>query len=920
MQPKNRCMRYTMDNKYSSYAHSASGFLGSQKAATLPAMGMCSASGGLPFPFASLQRDCVRQNCYFSSPCVPNISVPVDVQKVSSFTEPVSVVDADSRSRNVWLLNEGLQGGERQNERVSPACIVSAQALASDSTLETQQPQITTANFSALPTTTLERSSPKCSSSPRSTSTSTHLTMVLSQHSPVAAKPIYYDGLSNQKTFGGAYKSVQTLLSKPPPARHRAPSTYGAMSFGSGQPYVENASMKQMRNMYPIEAKNGMKDVPMWLKSLRLHKYTQMLQQMGYDEMMALDERKLEALNVTKGARKKIMQSIQKLRERVPMLKQMEKSIEQRGGDVACVIVELRGTMNTPIRSFPPPGALPGQYTQARIDGIGYTADELDDENLPGHITRILGKVHDAVIESRERIMPLLEDEYYGWLLQTYDRIINHEAFTVTQKQRVAGWKRAMRKVCSPPVGRKGTRLPHASVLLASGSTPAANQQSPQCLASSSIGSRMGGTSTPNIAHAISQTALQNALASLLHACSSSRVPLSSQAAAYYLGIASVTSLLSSPELMKQLQDLMAPGNAPSPQFQQQLHQQLLATALAQSTQQQSANVINSSFMAPQKPVNGVASPTTFTVTPEQPFANLPIRPQQQSCPQLPQSNIWKNFTQQEPQPPFGLVENSQALTTSSCSTYSLSEVMSPPVPDSSIASCLATSTSAVTQNASSIAAHSLYSPTVELRPCCAAMANSGSSCAPSTVSPIESIQQRLPPHTSPFPSPPAQPTGGHRRSSSNTSSIVSGFCSSWTNVEQTQKPGAVGRCLFDSVTLPLTHMNSMPSMQSAVQQQRRLSNQESSLFGAARPACASSVSPSSRLGSTSSSSGYSSSASDRSSGAGSPPGLTVYNFASEHASGELDNMCRDVAALNFKADSQFLHMNLPSNGMGVLP
>lgn len=66
-------------------------------------------------------------------------------------------------------------------------------------------------------------------------------------------------------------------------------------------------------------------DVPMWLKSLRLHKYTQMLQQMGYDEMMALDERKLEALNVTKGARKKIMQSIQKLRERVPMLKQMEK-------------------------------------------------------------------------------------------------------------------------------------------------------------------------------------------------------------------------------------------------------------------------------------------------------------------------------------------------------------------------------------------------------------------------------------------------------------------------------------------------------------------------------------------------------------------------------------------------------------------
>lgn len=52
-------------------------------------------------------------------------------------------------------------------------------------------------------------------------------------------------------------------------------------------------------------------------------------------------------------------------------------------------------------------------------------------QNLPGHITRILGKVHDAVMESRERIMPPLEDEYYGWLLQTYDRIINHEVRTL---------------------------------------------------------------------------------------------------------------------------------------------------------------------------------------------------------------------------------------------------------------------------------------------------------------------------------------------------------------------------------------------------------------------------------------------------------------------------------------------------------
>lgn len=40
--------------------------------------------------------------------------------------------------------------------------------------------------------------------------------------------------------------------------------------------------------------------------------------------MMQLTEQKLEKLNVTKGARKKILQSIQKLHERVHQIRQLE--------------------------------------------------------------------------------------------------------------------------------------------------------------------------------------------------------------------------------------------------------------------------------------------------------------------------------------------------------------------------------------------------------------------------------------------------------------------------------------------------------------------------------------------------------------------------------------------------------------------
>lgn len=39
---------------------------------------------------------------------------------------------------------------------------------------------------------------------------------------------------------------------------------------------------------------------------------------------MTLDEQQLEQKQVTKGARKKILQSVQKLKERVTLLKQLE--------------------------------------------------------------------------------------------------------------------------------------------------------------------------------------------------------------------------------------------------------------------------------------------------------------------------------------------------------------------------------------------------------------------------------------------------------------------------------------------------------------------------------------------------------------------------------------------------------------------
>ncbi|KAI6188882.1 Protein Smaug [Aphelenchoides besseyi] len=177
----------------------------------------------------------------------------------------------------------------------------------------------------------------------------------------------------------------------------------------------------------------GMKDVPLWLKSLRLHKYTRLFQEMPYDEMMALNDQRLEQRQVTKGARKKILQSLAKLKDRSQLIRQLEKSIDEYG-DVRCLIVELRAMMHTPIAMYlPKEHPKPSNYM---IDAIGIPALEVPDENLPGHIARLCMRLHDYLFQNGQpQIEKMgLEDEYVLKLLQVYDKLLANEAFTYRQK------------------------------------------------------------------------------------------------------------------------------------------------------------------------------------------------------------------------------------------------------------------------------------------------------------------------------------------------------------------------------------------------------------------------------------------------------------------------------------------------------
>ncbi|CAF4857947.1 unnamed protein product [Pieris macdunnoughi] len=108
----------------------------------------------------------------------------------------------------------------------------------------------------------------------------------------------------------------------------------------------------------------GMSTVAQWLKSLRLHKYVWLFTNITYEQMMAMDEKHLEKLGVTKGARHKILLSIKKLSERSAILESVQSELKSGAGPgpLLRALDKLRGVMLSPM---PPTSDLPAALVAA---------------------------------------------------------------------------------------------------------------------------------------------------------------------------------------------------------------------------------------------------------------------------------------------------------------------------------------------------------------------------------------------------------------------------------------------------------------------------------------------------------------------------------------------------------------------------
>ncbi|KRZ79453.1 Protein Smaug -like protein 2 [Trichinella papuae] len=197
----------------------------------------------------------------------------------------------------------------------------------------------------------------------------------------------------------------------------------------NNSPAATKVNFANAVNFEPAE--EAMRDIPQWLKMLRLHKYTPLFSKISYDDMMTFSEEKLEALGVTKGARKKIVLSIEKLKQRAKTLKQLEKEGFYQSGSLRATLNELKCICLSPIRCYCPPN-----------DGFESLPDEIDDDNIPAHFTRILGKICTQLLVTSE-----IEEDCVQICTEIMEKCANHPAFTEAQKKRLSNCRHELRKI-----------------------------------------------------------------------------------------------------------------------------------------------------------------------------------------------------------------------------------------------------------------------------------------------------------------------------------------------------------------------------------------------------------------------------------------------------------------------------------------
>lgn len=169
--------------------------------------------------------------------------------------------------------------------------------------------------------------------------------------------------LPNDATPAYDQWSSQENLNKPPVQKQRS------YSLSSDNPLLLNPQLQTSSSetkLQDLQNQPSMKSIMSWLKSLRLHKYSWVFNNLTYEQMLRLDDDMLETIGITKGARHKILLSIAKLKDRSTMLTELETEV-MNGADLNAALKKVKSVLQSPL-----------QIAKG--------------EDLPAQIVRVMGK------------------------------------------------------------------------------------------------------------------------------------------------------------------------------------------------------------------------------------------------------------------------------------------------------------------------------------------------------------------------------------------------------------------------------------------------------------------------------------------------------------------------------------------------
>ncbi|BET00654.1 sterile alpha motif domain containing [Nesidiocoris tenuis] len=197
-----------------------------------------------------------------------------------------------------------------------------------------------------------------------------------------------------------------------------------------------------------------MRDLKNWLKSLRLHKYFHIFSHLSYEQILSITDANFDSVlesiggpAVTQGARRKIILSIIKLRERSNLLADLEQDV-MHGGHLLTAMDELKQVLITPIKAY-------------------HDEDHPPYDDIPSQFTRVLGKICTQLMVGGHWSGNTSGDEHAAYIfLGLLETTLHHEAFTQQQKKKINSWcvqvsqhlrrlqenKNAPLKVMTPPL------------------------------------------------------------------------------------------------------------------------------------------------------------------------------------------------------------------------------------------------------------------------------------------------------------------------------------------------------------------------------------------------------------------------------------------------------------------------------------